>query len=333
MTAPYDFTFFENEIFPKWLRLLQTKDKTGEYGRKFGKSTNLYGTTDVLISRYIVNQLNINSEEKKLWADVINRYQDPTTGWYRAIFPLHYKEHTTAYAVAALHLIQETPQYSLKFLDPILHSEQSMVRWATHFNWSAIWPGSHVISGIPACLAMTKGKNHPFFEWYFDWLNREVDPQSGFWLRGWIHHSGMRKVPTYKEMAGAFHMYYIYEYFNRKWLYPEKIIDFTLDFQHQNGLWDKDVTYCVDLDGIYCLTRSLKLTHGYRESEIRLAVERYLQTAEKILNNPDFFFKHYQNSHTLPGALAAIAEGQKWYPDMVKTLRPWKQSLDDACFI
>lgn len=100
-----------------------------------------------------------------------------------------------------------------------------------------------------------------------------------------------KKIGEY-NMAGAFHMYYVYEFLKRKWLYPEKIIDHTLRLQHANGLWDRNVTYCVDLDGIYCLTRSCRNANGYRSDEIKTAIERYLTTAEQIFNdqaiNPTF---------------------------------------------
>ena len=128
-------------------------------------------------------------------------------------------------------------------------------------------------------------------------------------------------------------MYYVYEYMGRKWPYPEKIVDMTLELQHANGLWDKDVTYCIDLDGVYSLLRSSRNAGGYRADDVKAASVRYLERAESILNDREFFFSHYTNTHILPGALAAIAECRKFYPELVKTSHPWKQTLDKSCFI
>lgn len=265
--------------------------------------------------------------------EVINRFHDPKTGWYKKSYTIHHREHTTAYAVAALALIDRKPLHPMKWKEPILASVKSMERWIEKINWSIIWPGSHVVTGVPAVLAMLGEGTDEFFNWYFDWLDKTADPVSGFWCRGLVHRLGIIGRPTKHEMGGAFHMYYVYEYMNRQWPYPEKIIDETLRLQHVNGLWDRDVTYCIDLDGIYNLTRSSRNAGGYRSSDIEAAVIRYLATAEKILNDKDFLFKKYTSSHILTGALAAIAECQKFYPELIVTEKPWRQSLDSACYI
>ncbi len=180
---------------------------------------------------------------------------------------------------------------------------------------------------------MTGEGTTEFYDWYFDWLDKAADPNSGYYLQGLIHKLKIMRKPTKRELGGAFHMYYVYEFFNRKWPYPERIVDQTLRLQHENGLWDKDVTYCIDLDGIYSLTRSCRNANGYRNEDVKKAIENYLTTAEKIFNDRKFFFQSYQNSHRLTGAINAIAECQKFYPELVKTAKPWRQSLDKACFI
>ncbi len=162
-----------------------------------------------------------------------------------------------------------------------------MERWIERVNWSIIWPGSHVVSGVPAALAMTGGGTDEFFEWYFDWLDRSPpDPASGFWCRGIVHRLGKIPRPTKHEMGGAFHMYYVYEYFGRKWRYPERIVDHTLRLQHANGLWDSDVTYCIDLDGVYCLTRSSRNAGWYRKDDVYRACLRYLENRRKDPERP-----------------------------------------------
>lgn len=327
----YDFTFFEEEMFPEWIKRFESGEKTGDYGYEIDGPTSLYGTTDMLISKYDINQLHLTEDEKDEWAAIINQFQNPKTGWFEKKYTMHYKEHTTAYAVAALTLIDRKPLYPLKWKEDILKSKKAMKKWINHINWSLIWPGSHVISGVPAALAMTGEGTDEFFDWYFNWLDRNADPKTGYYMRGLIHR--FRKNPTKQELGGAFHMYYVYEYFNRSWPYAEKIVDWTLRLQHDNGLWDADVTYCIDLDGIYSLTRSCRNADHYREDDVKNAIIRYLETTEKIFNDKSFFFNAYKNSHRLTGALNAIAECQKFYPELVKTKNDWQQSLDTACFI
>ncbi|NIM89944.1 MAG: hypothetical protein GTO17_03245 [Candidatus Aminicenantes bacterium] len=329
----FDFTKFENELFPKWIEQFRSGNGIGEYSFTKRGPTSFYGTTDVLISLYNTGKLDLTEEEKDQWAKVINQFQDPKTGWYKRTFTMHYKEHTTAYAIAALYLIDRKPAYPLNWKDKILKSKRAMEKWIKRPNWSFIWATSHIISGIPASLLMTGEGTQEFYDWYFDWLDNQADSNSGFYLRGLIHKLKLVRLPRKQEMAGAFHMYYVYEFVKRMWPYPEKIVDHTLRLQHENGLWEKDITFCVDLDGLYCLTRSSRNANGYRKKDVELAVRKYLVTAEKIFNNEEFFYKSYQNSHRLTGALNAIAECQKFYPNLVKTTNKWRQSLDKACFI
>jgi len=331
----YDFTNFETKFFPEWLQQFKIGPNIWEYSYIPNGDPSIYGTTDMLISKYILNDLDLSDQEKDGWADYINTFQDPKTGYYHKRYTLHFKEHTVAYAVAALKLIDRQPKYPMAWKTTIIGSQTHTEQWLSNTpNWSLIWSGSHVVSGVPAALVLTNEGTADFFKWYFEWLDHTADASSGFWRRGLLHKiSGKNKIAGLHDMAGAFHMYYIYEFFKRKWLYPEKIVDHTLRLQHSNGLWDKDVTYCVDLDGIYCLTRSSRNADGYRVNEIKAAIEAYLKTAEQIFNDRERFFRSYRNSHRLTGALAAIAECQLFCPEMVRTVKPWHQSLDKACYI
>ncbi len=332
----YDFTRFEREYLTKWYEQFRSGEGIGEFSWKIGGPTSLYGTTDMLISTFILDDLLLHDEQRDEWAEVINRFQDPKSGWYKKSYTMHYKEHTSAYAVAALELIDRKPKYPFVWKEGILKSKKSMEKWISgdwRMLWSIIWPGSHVISGVPAMLAMTKQADEEFFNWYFEWLDEQADPNSGFYLRGIPHRLGIIREPTMHELGGAFHMYYVYEWFNRKWPYPEKVVDQCIRLQHENGFWDKDVTYCIDLDGLYSMIRSSRNANWYRKDDVKQAVCRYLENASRTLNDEEFVFKNYTNSHILTGALAAIAECQKWFPELVKTAQPWKQSLDFACYI
>ena len=329
----FDFTRFEEKFFPEWIEQFKSGESLGQYSWKKGGPTSLYGTTDMLISKYIINNLSLTEEQKDNWAGFINQFQDPEKGWYRKDYTLHYKEHTTAYAIAALYLIDRSPIHRLyEIHKDILPNRKTWEKWIEHPNWSFIWATSHVISGVPAALAMTGEGKEEFYEWCFNWLDREADPKTGFYRRGLLHKIWKSRISKH-ELGGAFHMYYVYEFFDRTWPYPEKIVDHTLNLQHENGLWDKDVTYCIDLDAIYCLTRSSRNAGNYRKRDVKEAIIKYLKRADQIFNNKDFFFGSYDNSHRLTGALSAIAECQKFYPDLVKTKKPWRQSLDKACFI
>ena len=64
----YDFTRFQERIFPEWIQLFVSGPEIGEYSYKINGPTSCYGTTDMLISRYIIDELNLSDDEKDSWA-------------------------------------------------------------------------------------------------------------------------------------------------------------------------------------------------------------------------------------------------------------------------
>jgi hypothetical protein len=332
MPETYDFSKFQIELYPEWEARFAAGAGVGEFGYLPGATTCSYGTTDMLISRFTMGDLFLSEAEKDEWAAVINRFQRKD-GWYAKSHTSHSREHTTAYATAALALLGRSPARPFAWARTILRDEASMERWIGGPYWSIVWPGSHAVSGVPAALAMTGGAPERFFDWYFAWLDREADPASGFWRRGLVHRFGLVPRPTKHDMGGAFHMFYVYERFGRAWRYPERVVDESLRLQRRNGLWDGDTPYCIDLDGLYCALRSSRNSGGYREVDVLAAAKAFLATAERVLNDHDSLFVGYPNSHRLTGALSAVAECALFFPELVRTPRPWRQSLDAAPYI
>jgi hypothetical protein len=66
----------------------------------------------------------------------------------------------------------------------------------------------------------------------------------------------------------------------------------------------------------------------------RASCARYLSTAADHLNDWPTLQAQYATSHLLGGALSAIAECQRAFPDLLVTHAPsWVQTLDTAPFI
>lgn len=340
----YDFRRFE-ELYPEFeARFAASGERgPGRFGYRPGLEACSYGSADFVFARAATGRIaELSQDERDEWAAEINKHQDEE-GWYRKDHTTHHRAHTTAYAVAALLLLGRKPGRPLSGM-AALASPESREGWIRSVNWSIIWPGSHYAAGLPAALAMTGEAPEGFFDWYFAWLDRESDPASGFWRRGLAHRLGILRRPNMHDMGGAFHMYLVYERFGRPWPSPDKVVDLTLALQGQNGFWDGEVSYCIDLDGIYCLTRSSRNAglaasraasseEGYRAAEVRAACERFLERAEATLCDRDFLGASYRNSHRLPGALVAVAECARTWPGIVRTERPWVQTLDLAPWI
>ena len=332
--------FLEN--LHAWVKQFEIDEKPGSF---FYKAINdksktqplsLYGTTDMVFTLFITNELENYykdfNEKKEVWIKKIQSFQHPKTGWFKQglwnYYSYHFKEHSTAYATSALKLLGGLPKYPFKIAKK-LNTRKKVDKWLKGMQWGLLfWPGSHRGGGVPAVFATIEKPPHPeFFDWYFDWLDKKADPEVGYWRLGNIHKIQKNRL-TKHELGGSIHLYWIYEFLNRPIPYPEKVIDSTLALQNEFGLWDKDMGYCIDLDAVFCMTRCCKQTKGYRKEEIYNAIVKFLNYSIPRLNDRSFLFDRYKNTHKITGYLETISEIQKYYPKLIKTTKPWCESLD-----
>ncbi|TFF89316.1 MAG: hypothetical protein EU549_01080, partial [Promethearchaeota archaeon] len=321
----YSLTKFKNILFD-WIDQFKIENSNG-FSVKLNSSENsLYGLCDVIYILKITNTFeeyfSTHKEIKKYeWVDLIQSFQDSKTGFFKEgifNFGFHFKEHSSALATTALKLLDSEPKYEFK-IKKKLNKRRAVEKWLRKKpEWGLLyWPGSHRGGGIGSIFA-TLGKNkyphQDFFDWYFEWLDKKADPDVGFWRLGWIHK--IRNRLTKNELGGAVHYYWIYEFFDHPFPYPEKIIDSTILLQNKFGTWDNEVSYCIDLDAIFCLTRSLKYANDYKKEKVEEALINYLDYVIPNMNNKQFLFSKYQTTHKLTGLVCAIAEIYKYHPDL-----------------
>ncbi len=134
---------------------------------KNSQKSDLYGTIDALYIFYTLGLLNevTNRESRELWANRILLCQDDS-GWFtKDNLRGHSKEHSTAYAIGALKLLEitKTENYLVKIkplneIKPLLKDYASFTRWISsldyrpsigaiarkNLGWHYIWRGSHV---------------------------------------------------------------------------------------------------------------------------------------------------------------------------------------------
>ncbi|MBD3194094.1 MAG: hypothetical protein GF317_03505 [Candidatus Lokiarchaeota archaeon] len=335
----YNLTKF-TEYLIEWAKTFQVDEKPYKFSvKREGQTLSLYGMCDMVynltIPNLIQNYISQDSTKiKKNWVEIIQSYQNPKTGWFKEGFfnyGFHFKEHSSAFSVAALKLLDSQPKYPIKSARK-LNTRKKVRKWLRSSpEWGLLyWPGSHRGGGIAAIFATLGEEYYPhedFFDWYFEWLDEKADPEVGFWRIGWIHKLKKDRL-TKQELGGAVHYYWIYEFLDHPIPYPEKVIDSTLELQTECGTWDTSYSYCIDLDAIFCLTRCCRQTNGYRKEDIKTSIRRYLELTLHLLNNKDKFYKNYDDAHRLTGCLCAIAEVQKFFPELIKTQTKWIQTLD-----
>lgn len=335
---------FRENLF-EWVDDFRIKNSKWNFAVKKGEQKpSLYGLCDAVFNLRIPNKLdeylsNTPKENLAQWISNIQSYQNPKTGWFKdgvINYGMHFKEHSTAFSVAALRLLGGKPLYDFKISEK-LTTKNKVFNWLKRVpEWGLLyWPGSHRGGGIGAIYA-TLGENYypheKFFDWYFEWLDNNADQKVGFWRLGWIHKLQKNRL-TKIELGGAVHYYWIYEFMNHPIPHPEKVIDSTLYLQKKWGTWDTHYSYCIDLDAIFCLTRCSKQTNGYRKNDIKDAIMIYLNYVIKNMNDKEYFFTNYEDAHRLTGFVCAIAEISKFFPQLLENSKLWTQTLDISPWI
>ena len=359
-SAPYDLTHFEKELWPNWVGLFLTNDsRTGAYSwlprsmRKPGQDgPSLYGTTDMVYASFAVGTLQqLSLNQRAEWAAIINSFQNRSTGWYE---PYEWEDqnkanwpwHPTGAALEALDLLDCPtciPRYPMSAESALLDNAAGWgpfmdINIATSKN---IWGGSQQAQGLFALMRSARpadavGRYGNFTQWYFDYLNNHSSRISGYWAGD--------TADLTDQLGGAFHIYKAYSCSGEKWPHPDKVVDTTLSLQNKStGMWrtgdggqNPGLSFCLDLDGIYSLTRSAQLAQGvvttrrqepYRWDDVKQACSRYVKTAHAQLSDPANVLGGWaKNSHLMHGALFAVAECGLWFPDLTKTIRPWQRA-------
>ncbi len=338
-TKKYDLDPFLANLF-NWVDLFKIDDVPGNFSVLNSElKPSLYGVCDMIYNLKITNTLSQYLEERRTesvsdWIKYIQSYQDPRSGWFKEPgfnYGFHFKEHSTAFAISALRLLDAKPKYNLKIASK-LKSRKKVRKWLKIVpEWGLFyWPGSHRGGGIGAIFATLGEDYYPhkdFFEWYFEWLDENADPEVGFWRLGWIHKIKKDRL-TKHELGGAVHYYWVYEFFDRNFPYPEQIIDSTISLQTELNTWHKIYSYCIDLDAIFCLLRGFIQTNDYKGKEIEAALIKYLNSVIENMNSNEFLFANYQSAHKLTGYVCAIAEIYRFFPDIFDTKTKWIQTLD-----
>jgi len=319
------------EHLPEWVEQFKVGDRPGAYSYLPGMPRpDLYGCADMFYLMYTLDMLDLSDAERKSWKLLIGNFQEKSTGWFGGNVTLHGREHATAYAVGALKLLGTKPKYPLVFVEnwdtPV--EIESMLE---NLPWNIIWSGSHIGSGIASALVNTETVGGSWSDVYFEWLDREADPQTGYWMR---RADGSRKEKaTREELGGAFHFYYIYTYLGHPLPYPEKIIDTTISVQQENGLYHGDVPYCIDLDGVFSIIEAYKQTDHYRTDDVKASIGKTLAAIVERLNDPAFVDENFRGSHKLVGAVVALAEIQDFMPQLLDTPKPLRRILPISPFI
>lgn len=328
---------------------------------------DLYGMIDATFTLFIMNQLTERTTKasRGIWAERLLACQDED-GWFtKRNLRGHSREHATAYAIAALRLLEVQPDehyltqlQPLHGIFPILTDRTAFLKWIRHLQfrptpgdvlaknlgWHYIWRGSHIGGGVAAAVGMTSDlmsewwpglvDTGKWFDEYIDWLNQNVNAKTGYWQRAFWNT--VYRKPTLIDMGGAVHFFWIYDQLGVPFQSPEAVIQSTISLQRQSGLY-RNHPFCIDLDGNFCVIRSfLQLDVPLQQQHATVVHRSVEQNFSAVLDalSEKPLIEIYDDSHGLPGALAALVEAAKLpnfaYATAVDT---WRNPFDTVWWL
>jgi hypothetical protein len=297
-----------------------------------------YSSADVAAICYSTGKLSLDPSTRDEWTSVLQSFQDPETGLYHA--EPHHADHTTAYAIAALELFDARPKYRLAAYDS-LKTRAGLESFLDSLDWVHIWSGAgHRGAGVASSFAITREVAKPWFDAYFDWLDREHDPQTGFLRRGVSNpRAGSAHADDVAtllpKMAGTFHFHFVYNHFHRPFPFPEAMIDSTLRLQLDSGTFASPSDFgFADLDAAFTLGRALRQC-GHRFAEVMTALERLAAAAVAWANDPKWLESqpNLDNTHVMAGVVFCLAELQTLVPGLIESPMPMRSVLDRRPFV
>ncbi len=269
----------------KYTEKCQIKPGQWQFASLSGGSETLYGSSFACMIYHYVGHLNtLTSVQKKEWANYLNSWQDPQTGYFLGpeLVPEemmsrkhsfeHLSQHLTAHVLPALSLLGAKPIYPLTFAHPFTDLD-TLYAWLQARDWRDAWlEGNNLIfvgqfliylRDIEGLLAA-----QPALDLYFEWLDQEVDPATGLWgSNGYCSNE--------EALYGGYHQLIVYYYENRLVNYPERLVDIALSLQHADGGFRLrgGGGACEDADAIDILVNMYKLV-DYKRPQIRTALRR-----------------------------------------------------------
>ena len=332
--APASGTTFDLREFVQWILAefdpsVRLPGGAGRYARKPGEATpELYGTADMACILYTLGRLRPTEPERAEWAAAFQLYQQPDTGWLVEKSRTHDPLHNTAFALAAMQLLDLAPahpvQMGAEFADP--RAFLATLNWQTE-----VYLGSHRGAGVGAIHALVPALNTPaWFDAYFAACDRYFDPHNGM--------MGVGKPPggDSDQVGGTFHYGFLYEHFNRHLPFPEARIDAVLGTQMADGFWRADNHHWLTLDAIFLMTRSLRHT-THRFDDVRACVRRVMGILMQEAFSPEgrkTALAPRIPVHSVTALVSIAAEAQKFLGAReVITEHPLKLILDRRPFI
>ncbi len=250
-----------------------------------GGSETLYASAFACMLYHYIGRLDhFTPDDKKLWADYLNSWQNAETGLFigpelvpdelksRKHSYEHIAHHLAIHIIPALNLLGAQPNYPLTFAHAYLNLDY-LQDWLENRNWQDAWLEGNNLLFVGQLLVYLRDfegfkQAQPALDLYFAWLEQEIDPATGLWgSNGYCSNAA--------ALYGGYHQLLVYYYEGRPVQYPDRLVDVALSLQHMDGGFNLDGGggACEDTDAIDILVNVYKIT-GYKHPHIRIALRK-----------------------------------------------------------
>jgi hypothetical protein len=314
------------------------RDKDGPYGCYRGgpgKRPDLYASCDVAQVRAIMGEdlrSSLPGRQRREWIDHINSFVDrrpdrPTDGSYFDTYG-HSSLHANGMVICALGALGGRQAQMVRLYDDFSTGERA-IAWLERVDWSHQWQASHLLWGGVIPFSFSRHCPPGWCDEVFTWLDRNLDPQTGWWRRGTPH------ADRHQPLGGSVHILPLYQHHGRPFPYPERVIDSVLALQLENGRWldtkDVHVMSYLELDALYALEYMGSLAPHYRRTEIRDSVRRYVRLVAQYYpaRRAELYLLH---PHSVLAAIGTFGLLGKLAPDEVIGKIKWTDIFNDSRF-
>ncbi|HVS51322.1 MAG TPA: hypothetical protein VHD62_03110 [Opitutaceae bacterium] len=327
--APFDLRDFERWIVEEFEPSVRLPGGAGQYARSPGQTTaELYGVADMACIFYALGRLRPTEPERAQWAAAFQQFQKPDTGWLVEKSPTHDPLHNTAFALAAMELLDLRPQHPVKMDAAYAHPREFLAT----LDWkNNVYIDSHKGAGVGAIHALVPELGTPaWFAEYFAACDALFDANNG--MMGRDKPAGGDS----DQVGGTFHYSFLYQHFNRRMPFPEQRIDAVLHTQMPDGYWRADNHLWLTLDAIYLMTRALR-NRPHRFDDVVACVRGVMTNLVRDVYSPagrKATFVGRLAVHSVTAAISIAAEAQQFLgAQEVITARPLRLVLDRRPFI
>lgn len=360
----YDVTKFETELLPKWVAQYTLEGSAGNFSyHPHSSHPHPYAPSDIAHVLCFTDQLRLSEEEKDEWAKVINSFQRED-GFFNNTDASGNKGgslwHAAGYVTAGLSLIGRQPlRRNIMFeriaatsslweptISAFLNVDSTPIPVNISSGCDTGYGCGQNIGSLVSWFIQTNTSTGgldtyaPFIKWYFNYLTEQADSNTGLWCTD----SQQSKHGMINCIGGSFHIDFVYQFVtlhpeydvgtNTAFPFPAAQLNSSLSLQKKHGGWSHDGLAYINVDGIYQATRPSLQLGKPRWAEVEEACNKLMALVTDALNNETTFFgKVSRTSHDLPALVSAVAECQKHWPTMIKSVRPWKMCLDDIPYI